>query len=99
VDDFQVFCSIEPSLWLLFDWNELGELAFDDGCMAHRIYIQEWIKELRLSLLVPSSFGFVTKQILLLERSILIHGSDGNVRKFIRWKRLTRLKDLVSSRK
>jgi hypothetical protein len=34
IDDFLVLYAIELSPWLYFNWNELGELTFDDGCMA-----------------------------------------------------------------
>jgi hypothetical protein len=75
------------SPWLYFNWNELGELTFDDGCMARWIYIQEWTRRLGLELLIPSYFGFESKQILRLEKLLVISDMQGSFRKFIRWKR------------
>jgi hypothetical protein len=92
IDDLLVLYSIEPSMWLSFNWNDVSGELYDDGSMARLKRISEWNSIVASYCLSGSNLDVVS--LVTLESEILFYPGRFMLRKFIFLWRRSSLKDL-----
>jgi hypothetical protein len=98
VDNFLVLYAVESSFWMDYNWNDVSGLAYDDGSMGRFNRISSWEFFVRSTCLSSSLFGFKVGDILMLESVIIFDFRRFRLRCYVRWKKLTRLRGLLSQR-